>query len=178
MTPFDVLKTRLQTVQPLPHPTHLSTPEECCQTSIFTSKSSRNPLRIPPIPPGQANPFICLTSATIQSESVPQSQPMNRISSSSLHSYAPYMKAPNGCLHPSKWTGIWGEAISMEEALTRGMIGASQGGTATLVLPAEQGVTGVIGGFWSEIAAVRREAGIKGLWKGVGTTLSVLVSWK
>ena len=40
-----------------------------------------------------------------------------------------------------------------------------------LVLPAEQGVKGVIGGFWNEVAAVRRESGIRGLWKGVGTTL-------
>jgi solute carrier family 25 protein 39/40 len=47
------------------------------------------------------------------------------------------------------------------------------GGAATLVLP--QGPAGaregVMGGFWGEIATVHRETGIKGLWKGVGTTM-------
>ena len=67
--------------------------------------------------------------------------------------------------------GIWGEAVTLDQALSRGMVGVGQGGGAMLVLPAEQGVKGVIGGFWNEVAAVRRESGIRGLWKGVGTTL-------
>jgi hypothetical protein len=46
------------------------------------------------------------------------------------------------------------------------------GGGATLVIP--QGgamLEGAMGGFWGEIATVHRESGIKGLWKGVGTTM-------
>lgn len=68
--------------------------------------------------------------------------------------------APSGCLHPSKWAGIWGEVVSLEEAVGRGMV--SLRGTA----PMESA-----GGFWNEIALVRQQTGIRGLWKGVGTTL-------
>jgi solute carrier family 25 protein 39/40 len=99
---------------------------------------------------------------------------------------------PSGCAFPSKWAGIWGEAVTLEEALARsvvnvggarglagvaglgggfgglGGIGGVGGAGATLVLPQEGWAAS---GFWSEIAAVRRETGIRGLWKGVGTTL-------
>lgn len=69
--------------------------------------------------------------------------------------------APAGCYHPSKWAGIWGEAeaVTFEQALGRGIPGG---------LPLEVHKEG---GFWNEIAAVRRETGVRGLWKGVGTTL-------
>lgn len=70
--------------------------------------------------------------------------------------------APSGCLHPSKWAGIWGEVVSLEEAVSRGIVGLSRGGSAQLVST---------GGFFNEIALVRQQAGIQGLWKGVGTTL-------
>lgn len=78
-----------------------------------------------------------------------------------------------GCAFPSKWAGIWGEAISLEEAMARNFVGlgaAGSGGTATLVLPQTSGES-IAGGFWSEVGAVYREAGVRGLWKGVGTTL-------
>jgi len=47
------------------------------------------------------------------------------------------------------------------------------GGAATLVVPqgAGGGLDKVMGGFWGEIATVHRETGVKGLWKGVGTTM-------
>ena len=75
----------------------------------------------------------------------------------------PITIAPEGCYHPSKWAGIWGEAMTFEEGVSRGLLGP--GGSLRAALANSQG------GFWTEIAAVRRETGIKGLWKGVGTTL-------
>lgn len=32
-----------------------------------------------------------------------------------------------------------------------------------------------MGGFWAEVASIRRDAGIRGLWKGVGTTLTMSI---
>lgn len=49
-----------------------------------------------------------------------------------------------------------------EEGVSRGLLGPRGSLRAAL----EQH-----GGFWGEIAAVKRETGIRGLWKGVGTTL-------
>lgn len=84
-----------------------------------------------------------------------------------------------GCAFPSKWAGIWGEAVSLEEALARnvrstngGIAMAGGDGMATLVLPLQGDRTGTKrGGFWGEVAAVRSEVGVRGLWKGVGTAL-------
>jgi solute carrier family 25 protein 39/40 len=62
----------------------------------------------------------------------------------------------------------------MEEALARGMsrMGGSGGGTLVLPQPVGAGaLERVMGGFWGEVATVHRETGIKGLWKGVGTTM-------
>jgi hypothetical protein len=52
-------------------------------------------------------------------------------------------------------------------------MGRMNGGAAgTLVVPQPTGaLEGAMGGFWREIATVHRETGIKGLWKGVGTTM-------
>lgn len=65
--------------------------------------------------------------------------------------------------------------MSFEEALARNVRGGGGGagvmgaeGMATLVLPL-QGM--VRSGFWGEVAAVRAEVGVRGLWKGVGTAL-------
>lgn len=89
-------------------------------------------------------------------------------------------EAPQGCAFPSKWAGIWGEAVSLEEALARNVRGGNGGlsmaggeGMATLVLPlqGQMGEGVKRGGFWGEVAAVRSEVGVKGLWKGVGTAL-------
>jgi solute carrier family 25 protein 39/40 len=58
----------------------------------------------------------------------------------------------------------------MDQAMANGA-GRSRGGAATLLLPMEAQAESVIGGFWNEVATVRRETGVRGLWKGVGTTL-------
>ena len=169
MTPFDVLKTRLQTVQPSPRIPYVPLTEECCQTSVLTPKNaSAWSSRIPQS--NLANPLTCLTSAATSSR--PTVNPTSRSLVSSVRSTSATAAAPDGCLHPSKWAGIWGEAITLDQALARGMVGVGSGGGATFVPEAaEQAVTGVIGGFWNEVAAVRRETGVRGLWKGVGTTL-------
>lgn len=135
MTPFDVLKTRLQTVQPHIRPEFLPPPIECCQTPLLS---------------GARDSVTCATS-TLPRAPPPRPQAV-----------AYTVAAPEGCYHPSKWAGIWGEAVSFEEAMTRGFL--TRGGPAEVeAAPAR--------GFWSEIAAVRRDAGVRGLWKGVGTTL-------
>lgn len=58
----------------------------------------------------------------------------------------------------------------MDQAMASGA-GRSRGGAATLLLPMEAQAESVMGGFWNEVATVRRETGVRGLWKGVGTTL-------
>ncbi|KLT44999.1 mitochondrial carrier [Cutaneotrichosporon oleaginosum] len=129
MTPFDVLKTRLQTVQP-----HIPLPIECCQTPLLTPSAD----------------VTCATSTLPRAPPRPQPQAV---------AYA--LAAPEGCYHPSKWAGIWGEAVSFEEAMTRGFLRGYADERPR--------------GFWSELAAVRRDAGVRGLWKGVGTTLTMAV---
>lgn len=56
--------------------------------------------------------------------------------------------------------------MSFEEAMSRGLF--TRGGGLALGLESQAEVSR---GFWSEIANVRRETGVRGLWKGVGTTL-------
>jgi len=174
VTPFDVLKTRLQTVQPPSRIPYVPPTEECCQTSVLTPKQTISSAQVPPLDP--PNPTTCLTSASSSSQPRVTPPAQAQASSSIFRSVAASSSAPppRGCLHPSKWAGIWGEAITLDQALARGIVGIGPEGGATLVLPAEQAVTGVIGGFWSEVAAVRKETGVRGLWKGVGTTLFVV----
>ena len=167
VTPFDVLKTRLQTVQP--HPQYASmastAAEDCCQTSILTPTSNSR-LRLDG---NSANPLTCYSATATEGEALASVRA--HVSFASLRpSFSP-APPPSGCLNPSKWAGIWGEAVTMQQALARGIIGTGNGATATLVLPMESGAGGVMSGFWNEVAAVRRETGVKGLWKGVGTTL-------
>lgn len=136
MTPFDVLKTRLQTVQPQMRP-EFRPPAECCQTVVVVPSRGGE----------------CATST------IPGARPSSALLRSSG---GEVLMAPAGCYHPSKWAGIWGEAseaATFEQAIGRGIPGG-------LPLQAQKE-----GGFWSEIAAVRRETGVRGLWKGVGTTL-------
>jgi solute carrier family 25 protein 39/40 len=151
VTPFDVLKTRLQTVQPDPFKTAPPpTPSaDCCQTSLLTPRRA---------PPGKKNPFTCFTSV----DEFPVSRRGARAKFSSLTATLP-ASAPSGCSFPSKWAGIWGEAVTLEEALKR--IKNGGGSLSTVVLPRQKA------GFWSEVATIRTEVGVRGLWKGVGTTL-------
>lgn len=169
MTPFDVLKTRLQTVQPRPHltaaaPAPASISTECCQTTVLTSPRPRFPANSP------SNPLTCFSAAT---PGAPGNISGGAVAldaaefafATPRHAATP-IAPPSGCLHPSKWAGIWGEAVSLEKAMAR--VGASGvSGVAQL----ERAGAGVVGGFWNEIATVRRETGTRGLWKGVGTTL-------
>jgi len=111
-----------------------------------------------------------MTSAAADSKNTLKQS--GKMSFSSLRAATTPAEPPSGCLHPSKWAGIWGEAVTLEEAMARGM-GRMSGGAATLVVPqgAGGGLDKVMGGFWGEIATVHRETGVKGLWKGVGTTM-------
>jgi hypothetical protein len=52
-----------------------------------------------------------------------------------------------------------------------GVNGGGGNGAGMLVMPVRNGAESVVTGFWAEIAAVRRETGMRGLWKGVGTTM-------
>lgn len=94
--------------------------------------------------------------------------------------------APEGCLHPSKWAGIWGEIVTQEEAerIRRSPLVGGKG-IAALGEQAREGAkelsrklvgTGVEGGFFNEIRVIMAEpAGWRGLWKGVGTGLAMSI---
>ncbi|WWC67145.1 uncharacterized protein I206_101052 [Kwoniella pini CBS 10737] len=191
MTPFDVLKTRLQTVQPHPRsefsiskiiqPESLS--EECCQTTLLSNSSTNSNSRITPIQ--------CQSTSSTSSALHSSSTNTQHLSFANLRPSGagvgigtiPIQEAPEGCLHPSKWSGIWGEALTLENALenrsiTRNSIGA---GVGVLQLPVQdrirlntiQSEQQVMRGFFSELAAVKRENGVRGLWKGVGTAITM-----
>jgi solute carrier family 25 protein 39/40 len=193
VTPFDVLKTRLQTVQPQSSQSQsvnltansLRPASECCQTSLLTQPpppaSSRRLGKAKQSP--APNPLTCFTSTA--PDDISRSQSARASNARALYSSLTGTvvspgEAPSGCAFPSKWAGIWGEAVNLEEALARnvrstngGMALAGGEGMATLVLPLQASPTGR-GGFWGEVAAVRSEVGVRGLWKGVGTALQVL----
>ncbi|WVQ94101.1 hypothetical protein IAU59_001179 [Kwoniella sp. CBS 9459] len=196
MTPFDVLKTRLQTVQPHPRsgtqsvsaaplrppiPSSSVAASECCQTTLLSASSAASST------PRGSNPLTCYsasTSASSSSSTIPPSASARAVSSTepvrqgisfaSLRPAVAPASAPDGCLHPSKWAGIWGEALTLEQALARGVV-AEGGGASILALPQQvaRAEQEVLRGFWSEVAAVRRETGVKGLWKGVGTAITM-----
>ena len=167
VTPFDVLKTRLQTAQP-PRRNLVPPAEECCQTTVLTPSSSRTSYRIP-ASTNSGNPLTCYTSAAGNTLAATSH---GDATISSLRSATTAASPPEGCLQPTKWAGIWGDTVTLDQTVARG-VRSSGGGSASLALPAEQGIGDVMGGFWDEVAAVRRETGIRGLWKGVGTTLWV-----
>lgn len=197
VTPFDVLKTRLQTVPPHLHPSFApasgpippsSTPiainspaaaADCCQTTSGTSIKPQHPL-------------VCTHSSSI---SIPPLANHNA-------NHNVRLSPPSGCLNPSKWAGIWGEPIpSIPSGIPAGRGGAGAGvlvlrqgpgialressniGVGDLLSSMKSSTSGTVsagieigsststGGFWKEVAAVRAESGIRGLWKGVGTAM-------
>ncbi|CAD6573893.1 MAG: hypothetical protein TREMPRED_000958 [Tremellales sp. Tagirdzhanova-0007] len=174
VTPFDVLKTRLQTFQPSTTISSVASTADCCQTTVLSpaiALSSQKPS------PNLMNPLTCLNSAAASSHLTSGAPSRPHMSSSLIRSFEASAAAlpPSGCSNPSKWGGMWGETLTFEQALARGMVASGPEAGASLVMPAGQSVTGAIGGFWSEVASIRRETGIRGLWKGVGTTLTMSI---
>ncbi|KAK8844575.1 hypothetical protein IAR55_006422 [Kwoniella newhampshirensis] len=188
MTPFDVLKTRLQTAQPTPRPSSSfakgvakASSSDCCQTTLVTPHHPDTGLRIPPST--TANPLSC-ASTTAQISQPSSRLPVQTLSFSALRPAAAPASAPAGCLNPSKWAGIWGEPLTFDQALARGPTGGGAsggGGAGVLTLPIggqaqlrrPEQLRSLGSGFWSEVAAVRAETGIRGLWKGVGTAITM-----
>jgi solute carrier family 25 protein 39/40 len=206
VTPFDVLKTRLQTVRPsqtiVPSATPASVETICCQTAVLpTSDGSAqagpgpNSLR-QRIAPTSSAPLntanaTCLGATIPSSSTRPSFMPSfsatigrpgiqaGTIQASGATLVPP---APEGCLHPSKWAGIWGEIVTQEEAerIRRSPLLGGKGITA-LQEQAREGAkelsrklagAGAEGGFFNEIKVIMAEpAGWRGLWKGVGTGL-------
>ncbi|WVQ85145.1 hypothetical protein IAT38_007310 [Cryptococcus sp. DSM 104549] len=201
MTPFDVLKTRLQTVppHPTPDPATAAAAAECCQKTVIDVGAHKRPsaARIPPANANAPSPagwggaaaagnesLTCYSSATsssttstMSSSSSSSSAGTSRMAYASFRPAAAPTPAPSGCLNPSKWAGIWGEPITFESLRSGG--GGFGAGAGVLTLPREavivQPETGgrAVPGFWSELAAVRRETGVRGLWKGVGTGITM-----
>ncbi|WWC85499.1 uncharacterized protein L201_000363 [Kwoniella dendrophila CBS 6074] len=192
MTPFDVLKTRLQTVQPHPRPdTSLSQviqpevlSEECCQNTLLNNSITSNRSNFNEF--NKISPLRCQSSASTSSVLHSSSTNTQHLSFASLgnsnsRSLIP-IEAPEGCLHPSKWSGIWGEALTLESALSSNTTRPSTVGLGVLQIPINQRIPSnaieqeqrqVMRGFFSELAAVRKENGIRGLWKGVGTAITM-----
>ncbi|KIR62583.1 metallochaperone [Cryptococcus bacillisporus CA1873] len=222
MTPFDVLKTRLQTVPPhlLPSfapasgpipasaPIAINSPSaaaaaaaaaDCCQTTYSGSGTSIKP----------QHPLVCTHSSSI---AIPFTKPPGGMDLSALRpSPSPPANAnanpnvnglrpPSGCLNPSKWAGIWGEPIPpipsgipggeggvlvLREGPGVALRGSSNIGVGDLLSSMKSSTSGAVsggigigsststGGFWKEVAAVRAESGIRGLWKGVGTAITM-----
>ncbi|GHJ85078.1 hypothetical protein NliqN6_1480 [Naganishia liquefaciens] len=185
MTPFDVLKTRLQTHRP-GAASNTQSNVVCCQTGIIpeigrsgaqsTTITSTSTLsqtgRISTIG------MTCLSSSAAEASAVSAStQTAQRFfpfstsgspafsgatvsgSGGTATLYAP--PPPEGCLHPSKWAGIWGETMTLDEA-------------QSLLRGAETGRGGAVvqqNGFWQEVGVVLKDTGYKGLWRGTGTAL-------
>lgn len=159
MTPFDVLKTRLQTVPPHLHPSAVSpslppfasaaisqgsasaaaaAAADCCQTTYSgVSGTSMKP----------EHPLVCTHSSSVSVPSTkngidissirPSPSPSPSLSSgtsTSTRTGVNALRPPSGCLNPSKWAGIWGEPIPSS------VPGGGGGGAGVLVLREGPGV--------------------------------------
>ncbi|KAJ9117543.1 hypothetical protein QFC22_004393 [Naganishia vaughanmartiniae] len=193
MTPFDVLKTRLQTHRPSSTPANQPN-IVCCQTGVIP-EIGRSGVQSTTITStssftqsgrSSTTGMTCLSSsgaaaesatASISSQTAQRFFPLSTSGSSAFAAsaaptassagaaalYAP--PPPEGCLHPSKWSGIWGETMTLDEAqsLLRGA-------------EARRGATVVQGsGFWQEVRVVLQDTGYKGLWRGTGTALAMSI---
>ncbi|KJE01932.1 metallochaperone [Cryptococcus gattii NT-10] len=233
MTPFDVLKTRLQTVPPHLHPSFvpasgpippsapiaINSPSaaaaaaeaaDCCQTTYSGGGAGVGAgTSIKP-----QHPLVCTHSASLSISSKPSrgrgidvsalrpspSPPANANSNinPNANANANALRPPSGCLNPSKWAGIWGEPIPsgipgggggggvlvLREGSGVALGGSSNIGVGGLLSSMKSSTSGAVsagigigntstGGFWKEVAAVRAESGIRGLWKGVGTAITM-----
>lgn len=158
MTPFDVLKVRMQTHTPRVRsspaapaaPAAGITPADvCCQT-------------VAPNVPSSTRSSSTLGSTLIRQRAAESL----RVATGGGGGGGSVAMAPAGCINPSKWTGIWGETVTLDEAMDR--LARQRARAAPNVLA---GVARGGGGFWAEIGVVMSETGVKGLWKGVGTGL-------
>lgn len=184
MTPFDVLKTRLQTHRPSSAPS--AQPNiVCCQTGIIPeigrsgaqSTTITSTSAISQAGRTSTTGMTCLsssgesTAATLTSQTAQRFFPLTSgvpsfsgassatVNAGSAAIYAP--PPPEGCLHPSKWAGIWGETMTLDEAQSL-LRGAETGRGAAVVQQ---------NGFWQEVGVVLKDTGYKGLWRGTGTAL-------
>ncbi len=197
VTPFDVLKTRMQTVQSCREASTRIIPlgdNACCQTAVLPQTITSSAALRRQMPGSLPSaPQTCLTSTLPARSSVVASSttstPSGLASWLARSRLAQAIAPPKGCNQPSKWAGIFGERISHNEAqhIERfayagsssagggGMTGGLTLDAATLeALNAERMATGaraVENGFWREVAVVIRSDGVSGLWKGVGTSL-------
>ncbi|KAJ9098136.1 hypothetical protein QFC21_004465 [Naganishia friedmannii] len=193
MTPFDVLKTRLQTHRPSSAPANQPN-IVCCQTGVIPeigrsgaqSTTITSTSAITQTGRTSTMGMTCLSSpgaaesatASLSSQTAQRFFPLSASSGSSAFASAATSTAsssgtaalyapppPEGCLHPSKWSGIWGETMTLDEAqnLLRGA-------------EARRGATVVQGsGFWQEVRVVLQDTGYKGLWRGTGTALAMSI---
>ena len=184
MTPFDVLKTRLQSrPPPQPKPTHppppvplpssSSSPNSCCTTTLLNRPTHLNPNLAPPLLPSSSSSSLSSSSTTSHrahqlycASSSSSSSDVTRFlrNSSSSGAGAAAIRLdlvpPVGCESPAGWRRLIDDFRTGKlDGITGGSSGNGKG----------KGVA--LGGFWEEVQSVRRESGIRGLWKGVGTTL-------
>jgi len=166
VTPFDVLKTRLQSrPPPRPKPTHPLPPavplssnslNPCCTTTLLNRPHLAASGPPPPLLPSAASSST--TSHRAHQLYCASSSDVTRLlrNASSSAAIRLDLVPPVGCESPAGW---------------RRLIDDFRTGKLDVPAGNAKGKGVALGGFWEEVQSVRRESGIRGLWKGVGTTL-------